>query len=137
LAEIERLWDAPAKSSDADKLDILTLLVQHYESIHYPIADPDPHPLRMSESEEDLWAVQIPKAEWIESAENFDQVIVAASGEMAMMRTIDPVSFVRLKRLIAVDADRDPMKRPKDILQADIVEKLIKDFLPQWHSKMT
>jgi len=42
LAEIERLWDAPAKSSDADKLDILTLLVQHYESIHYPIADPDP-----------------------------------------------------------------------------------------------
>ena len=55
MAEIERLWDAPAKSSDADKLDILTLLVQHYESIHYPIADPDPHPLRMSESEEDLW----------------------------------------------------------------------------------
>lgn len=42
LAEIERLWDAPAKSLDADKLDILTLLVQHYESIHYPIADPDP-----------------------------------------------------------------------------------------------
>jgi len=42
LAEIERLWDAPAKSSDADKLDILTLLVQNYESIHYPIADPDP-----------------------------------------------------------------------------------------------
>lgn len=42
LAEIERLWDAPTKSADADKLDILTLLVQHYESIHYPIADPDP-----------------------------------------------------------------------------------------------
>ena len=42
LAEIERLWNAPAKSSDADKLDILTLLVQNYESIHYPIADPDP-----------------------------------------------------------------------------------------------
>ncbi len=42
LAEIEQLWDAPAKSSDADKLDILTLLVQNYESIHYPIADPDP-----------------------------------------------------------------------------------------------
>ena len=42
LAEIERLWNAPAKSPDADKLDILTLLVQNYESIHYPIADPDP-----------------------------------------------------------------------------------------------
>ena len=42
LADIEQLWDAPAKSSDADKLEILTLLVQHYESIHHPIADPDP-----------------------------------------------------------------------------------------------
>lgn len=42
LAEIERLWDAPAKSSDADKLDILALLVERYESIHYPIPDPDP-----------------------------------------------------------------------------------------------
>lgn len=42
LAEIERLWDAPAKSSDADKLDILTLLVERYERVHYPIADPDP-----------------------------------------------------------------------------------------------
>ena len=28
------------------------------------------------------------------------------------------------------------MKRPEDILQADIVEKLVKDFLPQWHSRM-
>lgn len=42
LVEIERLWDAPAKSSDADRLDILALLVERYESLHYPIADPDP-----------------------------------------------------------------------------------------------
>lgn len=42
LAEIELLWDAPAKSCGADKLDILTLLVQNYERNHYPIADPDP-----------------------------------------------------------------------------------------------
>lgn len=42
LMEIERLWDAPAKSPDADKLEILTLLVERYEAAHYPIADPDP-----------------------------------------------------------------------------------------------
>lgn len=42
LAEIERLWDAPTKSADADKLDILTLLVERYEAAHCPIADPDP-----------------------------------------------------------------------------------------------
>ncbi len=42
LAEIERLWDAPARSADADRLDIFTLLVERYESLHYPITDPDP-----------------------------------------------------------------------------------------------
>lgn len=42
LQEIERLWSAPAKSAQADRLDVLTLLVEHYEKTHYPIADPDP-----------------------------------------------------------------------------------------------
>lgn len=42
LQEIEQLWDAPAKSSDAERLDVLTLLVEHYEKSHFAIADPDP-----------------------------------------------------------------------------------------------
>ena len=42
LKEIERLWTAPAKSAEADRLDVLTLLVEQYERQHYPIADPDP-----------------------------------------------------------------------------------------------
>jgi len=42
LAETERLWDAPAKSAQADRLDVLTLLIEQYERQHFPIADPDP-----------------------------------------------------------------------------------------------
>jgi HTH-type transcriptional regulator/antitoxin HigA len=42
LAEVDRLWDAPAKSSAADQLDVLTLLIEQYEREHFPIADPDP-----------------------------------------------------------------------------------------------
>jgi HTH-type transcriptional regulator/antitoxin HigA len=42
LKEIERLWSAPTKSAGADRLDVLTLLVEQYERQHYPIADPDP-----------------------------------------------------------------------------------------------
>ncbi len=38
----ERLWNAPEGSRDADRLDVLTLLIQDYEAKHYPIADPDP-----------------------------------------------------------------------------------------------
>ncbi len=42
LAEVERLWDVPAKSPAADQLDVLTLLIEQYEREHFPIADPDP-----------------------------------------------------------------------------------------------
>ena len=42
LAEVERLWDAPAKSTEADRLDVLAMLVESYERQHFPIADPDP-----------------------------------------------------------------------------------------------
>ncbi|MCE7982444.1 MAG: helix-turn-helix domain-containing protein [Caldilinea sp. CFX5] len=42
LEEIEALWDAPAGTAEADRLDVLVLLVEAYEAEHYPIPDPDP-----------------------------------------------------------------------------------------------
>lgn len=42
LEEIEALWDAEAGTAEADRLDILVLLVEAYEAEHYPIPDPDP-----------------------------------------------------------------------------------------------
>ena len=42
LASADRLWDSPAGSSEADQLDVLTLLIEHYERTHFPIEDPDP-----------------------------------------------------------------------------------------------
>ena len=38
----EALWDAPEGSAEADRLEVLTLLIQDYESKHYTIPDPDP-----------------------------------------------------------------------------------------------
>ncbi|MDP2787619.1 MAG: transcriptional regulator [Pseudomonadota bacterium] len=42
LAEIERLWEVPEQSPEADRLEVLALLVEAYEKTHYPIAAPDP-----------------------------------------------------------------------------------------------
>lgn len=42
LAEIYALWDAEAGTPEADRLDVLMLLVQDYEKQHYPIDPPDP-----------------------------------------------------------------------------------------------
>ena len=42
LEEIEALWETESGTADADRLDILVLLVEAYEAEHYPIPDPDP-----------------------------------------------------------------------------------------------
>src|SRR5881275_2168677 len=42
LAEIERLWGAPAGTPEGDRLDILATLVDAYENDHYPMDPPDP-----------------------------------------------------------------------------------------------
>ena len=42
LGEIERLFDAAPETSEGDRLDILTLLVESYEEQHHPILPPDP-----------------------------------------------------------------------------------------------
>ncbi len=42
LKIIEKLMDARKGSSDADLLNVVTLLVEKYEEKHYPIPQPDP-----------------------------------------------------------------------------------------------
>lgn len=42
LKEAENLWDAQEGSAEADRLEILALLIQDYETRHYPIDAPGP-----------------------------------------------------------------------------------------------
>jgi HTH-type transcriptional regulator/antitoxin HigA len=42
LAEVDRLFDAPDNTPEADRLEVLALLVENYEATHYPISAPDP-----------------------------------------------------------------------------------------------
>jgi HTH-type transcriptional regulator/antitoxin HigA len=42
LAEIEMLFDAVPNTSEGDRLDVLTRLVEAYEAQHYEITPPDP-----------------------------------------------------------------------------------------------
>ena len=42
LKEIEALWNARPGTPEADRLEVLTLLIEAYEREHFPIEDPDP-----------------------------------------------------------------------------------------------
>jgi len=100
--------------------------------IRRPQAESDEHPLRMTSDEDDFWVTQANRADVLLNAPRFPAMIVSASGRMARMSTIAPASFVQFKRWMAVQPDRDPLKRNRDLLQADIVEELTQQYLPQW-----
>ena len=42
LEEIDALWEATPETPEADRLDLLVMLVEAYEAEHYPIPDPGP-----------------------------------------------------------------------------------------------
>jgi hypothetical protein len=89
----------------------------------------DPHPMRMSDEEDDFWAVQVDQGEKIASSRKFEHLVVAANGEMALMRTLHPLDFIRLKQELAQRPGRDPLKAPKDRLQAQVVRQLWDTYL--------
>ncbi len=94
--------------------------------------DADPHPLRMSDFDDDLWAVQISDGNKMLGPRRFSQVIVSETGHMAVMNTLDPRMFVALKAKLSQTSGRDPKKRPKDALQAKLVQALIDGYMPQY-----
>lgn len=42
LEEIDQLWGSPEGTAQGDRLDVLLILVESYESKHHPIDPPDP-----------------------------------------------------------------------------------------------
>lgn len=90
----------------------------------------DPHPLRLSDDEDDFWVVQAPKAQALVDAPGFSAVVVATNGDMARMNTLHPMNFIGLKKWLSVREDRDPLKRRRDALQARVVEQVLEQYLP-------
>ena len=92
----------------------------------------DPHPIRLSDDEDDFWATQARNAGALLSAPRFSSVIVSTSGYMARMNTISPVVFSQFKRWMAEQPDRDPLKRSRDKRQAEVVETIVDQYLPHF-----
>ncbi len=104
---------------------------QLYTVVRRLRAEGDPHPLRLSEDEDDLWPVQVSTGQELPNAERFSRMVVSTSGSMARMHTVDPNAFSRVKRWLSQQVGRDPLKRRKDLLQAEIVATLVENYLPQ------
>lgn len=90
----------------------------------------DPHPFRFSADEEDLWPVRAQRASLLTQSPVFVHPVISATGKLATMRTVDPRTFVEFKRWMADHAQhREPVKRRRDLHQAQIVQELLNEGL--------
>ena len=90
----------------------------------------DPHPLQVTSAERDFWAVQVGNGAQMASSARFAQMVVSASGHMALMTTLHPLTFSRLKQALANSPTRNPLKKSRDALQAQAVAQLVEEMLP-------
>ena len=90
----------------------------------------DPHPIKLSSEDEGFWVAQARRANVLLDSPGFSAIIVATNGTMTRMNTLHSATFVAFKRWMAEQADRDPLKRSRDKLQADAVQELLVQCFP-------
>lgn len=89
------------------------------------------NPSRMTPDDDDFIAVRAPSAGKLQGAPPFTCVIVSSAGHMARMNTVSPIEFIKIKKKLSTQPDRDPIKKSRDRLQANLIEKLVNEYLPQ------
>lgn len=81
-------------------------------------------------AEGDLVAAEVPGLEWLMSSPRFDAVCIGDDGWPARMVTPDPRAFALHKEWLARRPDRDPVKKPRDAAQAEVVRAIVEGYFP-------
>jgi hypothetical protein len=91
----------------------------------------DDNPITLApEGEEGVMVVPARRAQVLMEAPLFSEIVVSTTGEMARMDTVDPATFRDFKLWMSAQADRDPIKRRRDRLQAEAVDEMLHERLP-------
>lgn len=96
---------------------------------------PEPHPSWKEEAdgvgEGDLKAAPIRNMRWIANAPRFEAVAIGEDGAPVPMVCPDPRAFALCKLWMGTqDATRDPVKRPRDVAQAEAVAAMVRGHMP-------
>lgn len=80
----------------------------------------------------DLTAAEVPNLQWLANAPAVVEVAIAANGLPVRMKVPDPRAFLIHKSWLSNQVDRDPLKKQRDLHQAEILFEAIKNYLPQY-----
>lgn len=108
LAEIERLWDAKQGSPEADRLEVLSLLVEAYERRHEAIADPEPID----------FLLHVMEARGL-TRKDLEPYIGSRARVAEVLNRVRPLTLDMIRRLAAgLDLPADVLIRPYEVKQA-------------------
>ena len=85
-------------------------------------------PIRLAD--DDLIAVEVPGLEWLMNSPRFSAVCIGEDGWPCRMVVPDPRAFCVHKAWLSKRIDRDPIKKPRDLGQANIIRQLTQEYLP-------
>jgi hypothetical protein len=94
-----------------------------------------PRPMHEPESitfgVDDLVAAEVPGLQWLVNSPKLDAVAVDEDGQPVPFRVPDPRAFALHKAWLSRQPDREPLKKPRDIAQAQEVVQLVREYMPQ------
>ncbi len=88
----------------------------------------DAAPIRFAEG--DLVAVEVPGLEWLMNSPRFDAICIGEDGWPTKMVVPDPRVFSAHKAWLSTRIDRDPIKKPRDASQAQLIKDITLEYLP-------
>jgi len=80
----------------------------------------------------DLEAAEVPNLHWLANAPCVESVIISSNGTPVRARVPDPRAFAVHKSWLSQQVDRDPVKKPRDLVQAKMIFELIHEYLPTY-----
>jgi len=80
----------------------------------------------------DMEAVEIRNLQWLISSPKFSQVVIGEDGYPAPIVVPEPRTFALHKLWLSEQADREPVKKQRDLDQGLAVAQLIIQYLPQY-----
>ena len=87
-------------------------------------------PVRLGDDVGDLEAVELEGLAWHENAPAFEAVAIDERGEPLRIVASDPRVFAIHKYWLSQRLDREPIKKPRDLRQAQVVAALTAAYLP-------
>lgn len=78
----------------------------------------------------DLTPAWLQQMKWLLASEKFRSVVIGADGEPAPLVAPDPRAFAVHKAWLSQQLDRDPLKKRRDLLQAEAAAKIVREKFP-------